>query len=301
MFDDNSPHQTAFVKANGVTLHYLDWGGTGETLLFLPGLGNSVHVFDDMAPEFTRHFRVLGLTRRGQGQSEAPETGYDTATLSEDIHQFLGQLHIERVSLIGHSLAGAEMTYFAGRYPQYVDRLIYFDANYDAADVSALTNALPISYPSSEHHRQSVSTYRPWLQKNMYGGSWSNALEADLRDTLKIAEDGTFSDRMPDYVGAALVKGMIPRPDYASIQAPALAFFAIKDHFPGIEDHDEATREKVRIWINDVAVPWIRKAAERLQERFPQARIIEITGTHYFFIDKQAEVVQDMNRFLNIS
>jgi len=34
---DKSPHQSDFVNVNGIRLHYLDWGGTGETLLFLTG------------------------------------------------------------------------------------------------------------------------------------------------------------------------------------------------------------------------------------------------------------------------
>src|SRR5262249_4992158 len=134
MFVDPSPHQSAFLMVNGVRLHYLDWGGKGEPLLFLPGLGDSPPIFDDIAPEFAGRFRVLGLTRRGQGQSEAPPTGYDTATLAEDIPQFLDQLQIERVTLIGHSLAGDEMSCFAARHPERVERLIYLDANYDDAD-----------------------------------------------------------------------------------------------------------------------------------------------------------------------
>src|SRR5437773_7261692 len=86
---DKSPHKTAFIRVNGVRLHYLDWGGNGETMLFLHGLGDTPHIFDDLAPKFTNQFRVLGLTRRGHGQSEIPEDGYDTATLVEDIRQFL--------------------------------------------------------------------------------------------------------------------------------------------------------------------------------------------------------------------
>jgi len=40
---DTSPHKSGFVQANGVRLHYLDWGGSGETLLFLAGLGHNAH------------------------------------------------------------------------------------------------------------------------------------------------------------------------------------------------------------------------------------------------------------------
>src|SRR2546426_5576064 len=96
---DKSPHKTGFITANNVKLHYLDWGGAGETLLFLHGMGDTAHIYDELAPKFTNQFRVLGLTRRGHGESEIPETGCDTATLAEDIRQFLDALKIQRVVL----------------------------------------------------------------------------------------------------------------------------------------------------------------------------------------------------------
>src|SRR5687767_833152 len=72
---DKSPHKAGFVTVNGVKLHYLDWGGKGETMLFLHGLGDTPHIYDLIAPKFTNEFRVLGLTRRGHGQSDKPDTG----------------------------------------------------------------------------------------------------------------------------------------------------------------------------------------------------------------------------------
>ena len=117
---DKSPDQTKFITVNGVRLHYLDWGGKGDTLLFLHGMGDTPHRYDDFAPKFTNQFRVLGLTRRGHGESEIPETGYDTATLVEDIRQFLDALKIQRVVLAGHSFAGDELTRFAVVHPDRV-------------------------------------------------------------------------------------------------------------------------------------------------------------------------------------
>ena len=108
-------------------------GWRGETILFLHGAGDTAHIFDDLAPKFTNQFRVLGLTRRGHGQSEKPEAGYDTATLVEDIRQFLDALKIQRVILVGHSLAGDELTRFAGEHPDRVIKLVYLDAAHDRA------------------------------------------------------------------------------------------------------------------------------------------------------------------------
>src|ERR1041384_2370740 len=125
---DKSPHKSGFVTANGIKLHYLDWGGTGSVLLLLTGYGDDAHVFDDFAPKFTDHFHVIGLTRRGFGESDKPATGYDIATRVENIRQFLDALKIGKVSIIGHSMAGDEMTTFATLYPRRVRKLVYLEA-----------------------------------------------------------------------------------------------------------------------------------------------------------------------------
>jgi alpha-beta hydrolase superfamily lysophospholipase len=91
-----------FTTVNGVRLHYLDWGGKGETLLFLTALGGTANDFQPLAVRFTDHFHVLGLTRRGQGQSAKPDAGYDTSQLVEDIRAFLDQrrLSVRPLSVI---------------------------------------------------------------------------------------------------------------------------------------------------------------------------------------------------------
>jgi pimeloyl-ACP methyl ester carboxylesterase len=82
-------------------------------MLFLHGIGDTAHIFDLFAPKFTNQFRVLGLTRRGHGESEKPDSGYDTATRVEDIRQFLDALKIPRAIVAGHSAAGNEVSLFA--------------------------------------------------------------------------------------------------------------------------------------------------------------------------------------------
>ena len=87
---DTSPHMSDFVTVNdGTRLHYLDWGGEGPVLLFLVGFGCTAHIFDRFAPRFVGQFHVLALTRRGHGESDYPEAGYDIDTLTEDIRQFM--------------------------------------------------------------------------------------------------------------------------------------------------------------------------------------------------------------------
>ena len=134
----------AFVTIKGVRLHYFDWGGRGQVLLLLTALGDTGHGFDSFAPRFTDRFHVLVLTRRGQGQSDKPTSGYDTDTLAGDIKGFLDLLRIDRVNLAGHSIAGAEMTRFASRYPERVRKLVYLDAAIDYAALAEMSAEAPL-------------------------------------------------------------------------------------------------------------------------------------------------------------
>jgi len=65
---DDSLHKVQMVAVtNGVTLEVLDWGGTGRAIIFLPGGGDSAHVFDQLAPELTAEGHIYGITQRGFG------------------------------------------------------------------------------------------------------------------------------------------------------------------------------------------------------------------------------------------
>jgi len=136
-----------FARLPDVTLHYVDWGGTGPVLLFLTGLGDSAHAFDSLAPQFTDRARVLGLTRRGQGKSEAPASGYDPQTLANDIRAFLDLMKIDKATLVGFSAAGSEMTQFASSYSQRVDKLVYLDAVNDYKSGYELATNPRTKYP----------------------------------------------------------------------------------------------------------------------------------------------------------
>ena len=146
-FDRHSQTRDQFMTVNSVRLHYLDWGGHGPVLLFLTSFDSSAHEFDQFAPSFADRFHVLGLTRRGQGESEKPASGYDTPTLVEDIRAFLDAFGIARASIAGYSIAGVEETLFAGTYPDRVTKLVYLDALGDQKSAYELATNPRTRYP----------------------------------------------------------------------------------------------------------------------------------------------------------
>jgi len=141
---DTSPHRGQFVVVEpGVTLEVLDWGGAGIPLVFLSGLQDVAHGFDDFAPRFTDHFHVFAITRRGYGASSQTPSGYDLATRVADLRAVLDSLHLARVALVGHSIAGDELTAFAGAFPERVSHLVYLDAAYDHSGIGVLVREYP--------------------------------------------------------------------------------------------------------------------------------------------------------------
>lgn len=305
-FVDKSPHKSAFLTVNGVKLHYLDWGGKGKSLLFLTGMGNSAHIYDDLAPKFIDEFRVLALTRRGHGQSDKPETGYDTGTLTEDVRQFLDALKIERVTLTGHSLAGDELTRFAGLYPERVDKLVYLDAAYDHSviDVKALmaktADVFALIKPSPKD-LVSIDTVRNLVRKQY--GFWSESQDADLRQVVLFSPEGKpIKEVMSDKIVQSLWKGPQP-PDYSKVKAPALSFYGLAtmaSFFPWVTaDAKEEVRKQAQDFLHVEWMPHQRKQIERFQKEVASGRVIEMPNTHHYcFLQKQDEVVREMRAFL---
>ncbi len=128
---DLSPHHSKTISVDrDINLEVLDWGGTGRPLIFLAGLGNTAHIWDDFAPIFTSKYHVYAITRRGFGKSTHTGSGYSPERLGDDILAVMTQLHIERPVLIGHSIAGEELSSIGTRFPERVSALVYLDAAY---------------------------------------------------------------------------------------------------------------------------------------------------------------------------
>ena len=126
---ERSHYTRRFVEvAKNVKLEVLDWGGRGHPLVLLAGLGNTAHVFDGMAPKLARHFHVYGITRRGFGASSTPKTGYTGDRLADDVVTVLKVLDVQKPILVGHSIAGEELSEIGLRYPDHIAGLVYLDA-----------------------------------------------------------------------------------------------------------------------------------------------------------------------------
>jgi pimeloyl-ACP methyl ester carboxylesterase len=289
---DPSPHRCGYVTVNGVRLHYLDWGGSGEPLVLLHGLGTTAHNFDDLAPRLTGRFRVLALTRRGHAESDHPESGYTIRQTTADVLGFLDTLGIGRAHVIAHSLGGAEATRLAVEHPDRVHRVIYLDALPDWTDVDSIIDRGEPERPAPGDAFRSVATHRAWLHRAFYG-FWTPALEADFRYSGPNAQAN--SALRNDAFAAA--------PEYSRLGVPALAIVAthtLASGFPWLDDPgaDPDERRRAREYVERVFNPYQRRRAERFRREAPRGEVLLLDGSHYIHVSHLDEVVRAITAFV---
>jgi non-heme chloroperoxidase len=285
------------VSLNGAQLELLDWGGAGEVLVFVPGLGASAHAFEGFANHFTDRFHVVGLTRRGHGSSEVTASGYDTATLSEDLRALLDELHVPRATFVAHSFGGEEVTCLAVQHPDRVAGLIYLEAAYDQAKGAlALAGANPPPPPApSAADAASAPAYGAYTART-YG---MQLPVAEIEATYTFDHAGVHP-RIPDRVIGAM-RGGVKHCDDHAVRARALALYAVAgkltDLAPFARDNPEIAT-KTQPFFDALGAYQAAEKARFLAD-VPGSRAVELRGAqHWIWTTHPREVEQEMRAFL---
>ncbi|HMF78579.1 MAG TPA: alpha/beta hydrolase [Bryobacteraceae bacterium] len=282
----HSPHTVQLTTVDkDVKLEVLDWGGHGRALVFLAGSGFDAHVFDQFAPKFTALHHVYGITRRGFGVSSAPEPSednYSADRLGDDVIAVINALRLERPVLVGHSLAGEEMSSIGSRHPEKVAGLTYLDAAYsyayytpqvgdpiiDSVDLNnRLNKFLSRGFQDSKelHDLQQASGQ---LDKDL------QALEKQ-RALMPPQPARPANAPPPPPIAVALSKG---RQKYTQIHVPVLAIFAEPHDFGPLYKDDP--KAKAALIANDAATTSAQ--ADAVKAGLPSARVVRIANADHF-------------------
>ncbi|MDF1504637.1 alpha/beta hydrolase [Roseisolibacter sp. H3M3-2] len=294
-----------FVAANGARLHYLDFGGRGEPVVLLAGLGNGAWIWSDFGPRLARAgFRVVALTRRAHGESSAPADGYGLDTLAADVVAFMDSLGLRRAHLVGHSLAGAELTRIAARHPARVLRLVYVDAAYDRAAQRRLDAADPppeLAPPITAADRRSVGAYLAYQRRARpdLARFWGTAVERDFRASLAADSAGAVRWRHPfAHYGAMLDDAARAAPEYDRVRAPALALYATVSQTILPPDATAEQRAQAARFERENNGPWLAASEAQFRTGVRGGRVARIAGVHHLFLDRPDETLRAIVPFL---
>lgn len=297
-----SPHAVQLVTVDkDVRLEVLDWGGSGGPVVLLAGLGNTAHIFDKVAPKFTASHHVYGITRRGFGASSAPATGYSADRLGDDVLAVLDSLKLNRPVLVGHSIAGEELSSVGSRHPERVAGLIYLDAGY--------------SYAYYDRARGNLDIDLVELQKKLeqlQPGKWPQDPKALVHELLEATIPGFERDlrerqkelqAMPAALLAQASSGVSEaaraiqtgEQKYTNIPVPILAIYAVPHDLGPVPGGDAAARAAFE--ANDEATTGAQ--AKAFESGVPSARVVRLPhANHFVFMSNEADVLREINAFL---
>lgn len=295
-------YKEGFIEGNGVKLQYLDWGGSGQPLVLIPGLFDSPFLFADIASALKNNFRIISYSRRGHGKSKASESDYSNSSLVSDLKLLLDSLKIDKASLLGWSWAGNEITEFAIRYPERVNKLIYFESGYDLSEKAFknIIKTLPLSPFADSTNLRTFDAYREWYHKFWFADvDWNPALEANLLATTQVSSDGSVTTIPSDTISKLLLaSGMSYHRDYKMIQAPALVIYTKRFFVPPVtDDQIVSVYEDME---KNIINPWRLSSMNQIKTELKNVTIEEIQlGSHTSFIFLSRDsLVETINTFL---
>jgi pimeloyl-ACP methyl ester carboxylesterase len=117
--------ETQYLERAGGKIAYSDYGGNGETVLMLPGMGALRSEYRFLAPQLSQAgFRPVTMDLRGQGESSVPWDRYDVPSVGEDIFALLEHLGSGPAHVIGTSFAPAAIVWAAAQKPERFRSLV---------------------------------------------------------------------------------------------------------------------------------------------------------------------------------
>ena len=301
---DESPHTVHFVTVDGnVKLEVLDWGGSGRALVLLAGLGDTAHVFDDFAPKLANTYHVYGITRRGFGASSVPDSGYSADRLGDDVLAVIDSLGLTRPILVGHSIAGQEMSSIASRHPEKVAGLVYLEAAYfyayydrsrgnltlDALDVQRKLDQLQVGKGPADQ--------RPLIRELLNNDL--PQLEKELKETLKDLEGAPPPPpQPPPSSGFSPTQAILDGAQkYTKIPVPVLAIYAFPRRLgPEIGNDPRAARDAAQARV----LALVGAQIKALQNGVPSTRVVTLPNAdHFIYRSNEADVLREINLFVS--
>ena len=173
------------LEANGINIHYLDWGeGSPRHVVLLHGLGGQAHTWDQFAQDVRESIRVIAPDLRGHGESGHAADGYTLDKFAADVKALGRHMNLPVFDLVGHSLGALVAIWFAARYPALVNRLVLVDggpgldleaARQGSADRFARPLGFDTAEEAKEWHRERYPTRSDdWLEQRVKHGMAEN-------------------------------------------------------------------------------------------------------------------------------
>ncbi|MBN1137434.1 MAG: alpha/beta fold hydrolase [Anaerolineae bacterium] len=146
------------VLIQGSLVHYESFG-RGKPIIFLHGWLGSWRYWVPVMDEISTERRTYALDLWGFGDSDKAQEHYDVDAYVEMFAEFLDELGMLRVPVVGHTLGAAVALKLAQKYPDRVDKVMAVSLPLDA---SAINHKLLSAGPNDTLARLFWHRQRPY-------------------------------------------------------------------------------------------------------------------------------------------
>jgi len=266
-------------KGDGVRIQLAVWEGKGKQILCIHGLTANCRSWDLLASSLAPQHKVLAMDLRGRGFSESPPSGYSVENHCRDILALMDDQGLERPVLMGHSLGAFISLVFAAKYPRRVDRLILVDGGGKLSDAQ-MTKVFAGIKPSLDRLGKvfpDFESYLALLKQAPFMQPWNSFFETYFRYEVEDVEGGVRSRVHPKHIEeeARNLRKMDSSQFYKKVMTPTLILRATK----GMLAED------------DLVLP--ADVAEGMVREIPNARKVDLEGTHHYSILFQPNKMRD--------
>lgn len=279
-----------FISLNGLRFHAIDWGGpaSARAIVLLHGLASQAHIWDLVAPQLARRFRVVALDQRGHGLSDKPDGDYDFASVAADLGRFLDAERFARAALVGHSWGGNVALEYAVRHPDRVSALIFVDGGF-------LEIGARLDWPAAEKMLEPpdlagmpLETFR----SNLHGWlapAWSETTEAIVLHNFEVLPDGTIRPHMRKANHMQVVRALWehrPSQLWGQVRCPVLMIPALQS-----PPHDDRMR---------TIIASKREAVRLAEQRLARSKTIWMEDTlHDIPLHRPNELARAIEEFVS--
>ncbi|MEX2159154.1 MAG: alpha/beta hydrolase [Dehalococcoidia bacterium] len=194
----HDPALDSTISLRGLAFHYRDYPGAGRPVVLLHGVASSSRIWLLVGPLLGARFRTLALDQRGHGETDKPDSGYDFASVTDDLAAFIDALGLERPVIAGHSWGGNVAVEFAARHPDVAAGLVLVDGGF--MEPSARPGATwertekELAPPVLTHLKpeELIAMAKQWE----LGPIWSDEIESALMGNFEVTDEGTIQPRL---------------------------------------------------------------------------------------------------------
>lgn len=271
-YDLSQEPKDAWLTANGIRMHYLDWtaqlrqeGPSAQRLpiVALHGLASSAHWYDLTLTHLANDHPSYSLDQRAHGLTDQPSTGYDWSTLADDVCGALDALGLEQVALLGHSWGATVALKTAALHPTRVERLVMIDGGFFGRGSN-------LTWEGFRQRLRPRDIYGPkerYLRAlhDEFDHVWSERLERIVLSMPAVNPDGTLRERLDPANHEQVLHAMFSEPpsdSYRLVRCPTLLVAAAPAETPANQPFSARRKEAVAmaggalplsrvVWIED--------------------------------------------------